>query len=131
MGVWQFSRSGRGRVRVLRVPRLGFSELINAGRSVTTGSNFSLMNHEAPSTNFRDPLLVRPSSLLRFDIFYQRYNICIADDKSAICCVSSSREKESSSLFPPPPFFPLSLFLFRIFQRIISRIFEFVTSNVA
>lgn len=105
----------------------GFSELINAGRSVTTGSNFSLMNHEAPSTNFRDPLLVRPSSLLRL-IFSTRDTtsaLPMINPPSVVCLLPARRNH------PLPPFFPLSLFLFHIFQRIISRIFEFVTSNVA
>lgn len=59
MAVWQFSRLGdRVEVEFEFFEFLaGFSELINAGRSVTTGSNFSLMNHGAPSTNFRDPLV--------------------------------------------------------------------------
>lgn len=92
MAVWQFSRLGdRVEVEFEFFEFLaGFSELINAGRSVTTGSNFSLMNHGAPSTNFRDPLV--PVLFFAW-YFLRRYNICIADDKSAICCASSSRER--------------------------------------
>ena len=43
-----FGNGGSGRGRVFEFFELSppnFSELINAGRSVTTGSNFSLMNH--------------------------------------------------------------------------------------
>lgn len=106
MAVWQFSRLGdRVEVEFEFFEFLaGFSELINAGRSVTTGSNFSLMNHGAPSTNFRDQLSSQFSSSSSLDICY---NICIADDKSLICCASSSRERES-----PPSLFSLSLSIF-------------------
>ena len=43
-----FGNGGSGRGRVFGFFELSspdFSELINAGRTVTTGSNFSLMNH--------------------------------------------------------------------------------------
>lgn len=44
------------RVEVVLLKLLvGFAELINASRDVTSGSNFSLMNHQAPTTNFGAP----------------------------------------------------------------------------